>query len=208
MRERGTLLLSVVLIGGLAVGSYWLAQQARLSDIVTRKVGHDIDYTATDITLTRMDDTGRAQYVIDAAALVHYVDDDTGELTQPHMVGAKLDRPEMRVRADLGKTVGEGEEIRLFGNVVMIRQPWRAAPEMVAKGPYMLAYPEREVLSSDQPIEVTRGGSRVNANGMQYDNADRKLNLDGGPSGRVREVIEARTAHKGAATVSAATPTK
>ncbi len=194
MRERSTLVLSVVLIGGLAVGSYWLAQQARLSDAVPRPVGHDIDYTANGITLTRMDERGVAQYVIDAKKLIHYADDDSGELTQPRLVGAKADRPEMRVRADLGRTTGDGEAVRLYGNVVLRRQPWKAAQELVATGPYMLAYPDRELLSSDRPVEVTQGGSKVNANAMQYDNGQRILQLDGGPGGRIRAVIEARSA--------------
>ncbi len=202
MRERGTLALSILLVGGLAVGSYWLAQQARLSDVTPRTLGHDIDYTAEDITLTRMDETGRAQYTVDAKTLVHYFDDDSGELTQPRLVGSKRDRPEVRVRADLGNTTSEGQEVRLFGNVVMVRQGWKGAPEMVATGPYMLAYPEREVLTSDQPIDVVQGGSRVTANGMQYDNGRRTLQLDGGKGGRIREVIEARSARAG---VTAAT---
>jgi lipopolysaccharide export system protein LptC len=193
MRERGTLVLSVMLVGGLAIGSYWLAQQARLSDPVPRKLGHDVDYTADGITLTRMDETGRAQYVIDAKKLIHFADDDSGELTQPRMVGAKLNRPEMRVRADLGKTTSDGQEIRLYGNVVMVRQPWKNSPELVAKGPYMLAFPDREVISTDQPIVVTQGGSRVEANAMQYDNGTQTIQLDGGGNGgRIHEVIEPR----------------
>ena len=197
MRDRSTLLVSLVLLGGLAGGSYWLAQQARLSDAPTRKLGHDVDYTADDITLTRMDETGRAQYVVDAKTLIHYVDDDSGELTQPRLAGAKIDRPEMRVRADLGRTTRDGEEVRLYGNVVLVRQPWKGAAELVAKGPYMLAHPERETLSTDQAIDVVQGGSHVTANGMQYDNGTRLLQLDGGKGGRVHAVIEARSARAG-----------
>ena len=193
MRERGTLVISIALLSGLAVGSYWLAEQARLSDATPKNRGHDIDYTASDISLTRMDDKGRAQYVIDAKKLVHYADDDSGELTQPRLAGAKADRPEMRVRADLGKTTAEGEEVRFYGNVVLNRAPWQGAPELVAKGPYMLALPEQEILKTDQPIAVTQGGSHVTANGMQYDNGYRKLQLDGGKGGRVRAVIEPRS---------------
>ena len=196
MRERGTLVLSLALLSGLAVGSYWLAEQARLSDAAPKKSGHDIDYTASDITLTRMDDQGRAQYVIDAKKLIHYADDDSGELTAPRLAGAKADRPEMRVRADLGKTTSEGEEVRLYGNVVLNRAPWKGAPELVAKSPYMLALPEQEILRTDQPIAVTQGGSHITANGMQYDNGDRKLQLEGGKGGRVHAVIEPRSARE------------
>ena len=206
MRDRGTLVLSVLLTGGLAVGSYWFAQQARLSDVAPRTLGHDIDYTANDITLTRMDENGRAQYVVDATKLVHYADDDSAELTQPRMVGAKVDRPEMRVRADLGKTTSEGQEVRLYGNVVLVRQPWKGAPEMVAKAPYMLALPEREQLSTDQSIDVTQGGSRVTAHGMQYDNGQQTLKLDGGKNGRIRQVIEPRREHASAKTAAPASP--
>ena len=205
MRERGTLVLSLALLSGLAVGSYWLAERARLSDVAPKDRGHDIDYTASDITLTRMDDRGRAQYVIDAQKLVHYADDDSGELTAPRLAGAKADRPEMRVRADLGKTTSEGEEVRLYGNVVLTRSPWKGAPELVAKGPYMLALPEQEILKTDQTIDVTQGGSHITANGMQYDNGFRKLQLDGGKGGRVRAVIEPRSTReaRSAAAVSA-----
>ena len=209
MRDRATLVLSVLLTGGLAVGSYWLAQQARLSDPVVRQLGHDIDYTADQITLTRMDETGRAQYVVDATKLIHFADDDSAELTQPKMVGAKLNRPEMRVRADLGKTTSEGQEVRLFGNVVMVRQPWKGAPELLAKGPYMLAFPEREVISSDQPVVVTQGGSRVDANVMHYDNGTQSLQLDGGGNGgRIREVIQPRRGRSGSSVPPADLPKK
>ena len=209
MRERGTLFLSLALLSGLAVGSYWLAEQARLSDSAPKSQGHDIDYTASDITLTRMDDTGRAQYVIDAKKLVHYADDDSGELTQPRLAGAKADRPDMHVRADLGKTTSAGEEVRLYGNVVLTRAPWKGAPALVAKGPYMLALPEQEMLRTDQAVDVTQGGSHVTANGMQYDNGFRKLQLDGGKGGRVHAVIQPRSARdNAAASVSPSTPSK
>lgn len=208
MRDRGTLVLSVVLIGGLAIGSYWLAQQARLSDPVARQPGHDIDYTADQITLTRMDETGRAQYVVDATKLIHFADDDSAELTRPKMIGAKIGRPEMRVRADLGKTTSEGQEVRLYGNVVLVRQPWKGAPELVAKGPYMLAFPEREVVTTDQPIDVVQGGSRVDANAMQYDNGTQALQLDGGKGGRIREIIEPRRSRSSPAGTPASAPPK
>lgn len=194
MRERGTLVISTLLCGGLAIGSYWLAQQARLGDAVVRKTGHDIDYTAHDITMTRMDLTGRPQYVIDATKMVHYVDDDSGELTLPRVVGSKIGRPEMTLHADRGQTTSDGEEVRLFGNAVLTRQPWRGAAELVAKSNYMLAYPNRELAETDQPIEIVRGGSRVDAASMKYDNATQKVQFDGGSGGRIREVLAPRSA--------------
>jgi lipopolysaccharide export system protein LptC len=206
VREKGTLVMSAILCTGLAIGSYWLAQQARMGDAVTRKPGHDVDYTADAITLTRMDLTGRAQYVIDATKLIHYYDDDSGELTQPRIVGSKLGRPEMTLRADLGKTTSDGEQVRLFGNAVLTRQPWRGAAELVAKSNYLLAYPDRELAETDQPIEIVRGGSRVNANSMKYDNTTQRVQFDGGEGGRIREVLEPHAARVAPQSVPTPTP--
>lgn len=195
MKERGTLVVSLALLAGLATGSYWFAERARLSDTQTRTIGHEIDYTAGNITLTRMDETGRGEYTIDADRLVHYADDDTGEFTQPRMVGARADRPQMRVRADRGTTTADGEEIRLHDNVVFNRAAWKGAAPIVAKGPYMLLNPELETLTTDRSVDIVQGGSRVTANGMKYDNAVRHLTLDGGEKGgRIRHVIEPRAA--------------
>ena len=196
MRNRGTLVISLALLGGLAVGSWWLAEEARRSDATPKIIAHDIDYYADKIALTRMDERGLAQYVIDSDRLVHFADDDSGELTQVSMVGKKPDRPEMWVRADRGKTTSDGQEVRLFGNVVMRRAAVAGTPELIAKGPYLLVLPEREIASSDQPIEVTQAGSRITANGMQYDNGFRTLGLDGGKGGRVHAVIEPRGARE------------
>jgi lipopolysaccharide export system protein LptC len=182
----------VTLCGGLAFGSYWLAQQARLTDVASRVLGHEVDYTASDITLTRMDKTGRALYTIDAKSLVHYYDDDSGDLAEPHVIGSKADRPEMRLRANRGHTTTDGQEIRLYGNVVLDRNAWRNSPPMNARSEYMLAYPDREVVSTDQPVDITRGGSSIKASAMQYDNATQRADFQSSPSTRYHEVIAPR----------------
>ena len=194
MRERGTLVVSLALLAGLATGSYWFAERARLSDTTARPLGHEIDYTAGNITMTRMDETGRGQYTIDADRLVHYADDDSGEFTHPRVVGAKAERPQMRVRADRGTTTSEGEEVRLYDNVVFNRAAWKGSAPIVAKGPYMLLNPELETLHTDRPVDIVQGGSSTKANGMDYDNAVRQLKFEGGKGGRIRQVIEPREA--------------
>lgn len=195
MRERGTLLASVVLLGGLAAGSYWLAEQARLGDVPTRKAGHEVDYTAQDIALTRMDETGRAQYTLDARKMVHYADDDTGELTQPRVVGSKAGRPEMRLRADLGRTTADADEVRLYGNVALNRAAWRGAPPLVATSEFARVWPDRERFETDKTIKVVRGGSSIVAGSMQYDNATQVAKLGSGNGERVRQILAPRDPH-------------
>ncbi len=200
MRERGTLAASVALLSGLAFGSYWLAEQARLGDVAPRKLGHEVDYTAQDITLTRMDDAGRAQYTLDAQKMVHYVDDDSGELTQPRVVGSKVGRPVMRLRADVGRTTADVDEVRLYGNVVLNRAAWRGAAPLVATSEYGRVWPDRERFETDRPIRIVRGGSSITAGSMQYDNATQVAKLGSAPGERIRQIIEPRVAHGAAHT--------
>jgi lipopolysaccharide export system protein LptC len=202
VRERATLVLSVTLCGGLAFGSYWLAQQARLTDVASRVLGHEIDYTASDITLTRMDKTGRALYTIDAKSLVHYYDDDSGDLAEPHFVGSKANRPEMRLRAERGHTTSDGEEVRLYGKVVLDRNAWINSPSMNARSEYMLAYPDREVVSTDQPVDIRRGGSSIRASAMHYDNATQRAEFQSSASTRYHEVIAPRASRVAAPTAA------
>jgi LPS export ABC transporter protein LptC len=194
MRERGTLALSVVLCSGLAIGSYWVAQQARLSDVVPHQPGHDVDYRADGVTLTRMDRNGRALYTLDATKLVHYYDDDSGELEQPRVVGSKVDRPEFHLRANRGTTTSDAEAVRLYGDVVLTRAPWGKVPGMSAKSEYMLAHPDSERVETDQPVRIVRGGSSVDAGSMQYDNGTQRADFQATSGRRFTEVLEPRAA--------------
>src|SRR5271170_7301499 len=102
MRERGTLISSLVLLGSLAAGSYWLAVRARLGDAQARPRAHEIDYFAENFTLTRMDDKGSALYAVASQKMSHYADDDSTVLDQPEITSVRPNQPTVHMRADRG----------------------------------------------------------------------------------------------------------
>jgi len=70
MRDRATLITSLVLLSGLAAGSYWLAERARLGDAKHDQIGHVPDYFVERFSQIRIDEKGFPLYTVDARPLL------------------------------------------------------------------------------------------------------------------------------------------
>ncbi len=82
---------------------------------------HDPDYYIENFTAVGMDTDGNRQYVLEAARLVHYPDDDTSLLDQPHVIQYIPERAPTHIYAETGWVSADGDEVRLTGNVRVIR---------------------------------------------------------------------------------------
>src|SRR5271155_4367058 len=99
MRERTTLITSLVLLGSLAGGSYWLPVRAPLRDAQPRARAHEADYFAQNFTLTRMDEKGAALYAVASAGMTHYADDDSTVLDRPEITSVRANQPTVHMSA-------------------------------------------------------------------------------------------------------------
>ena len=191
MRERSTLALSIALLGGLAAGSYWLAEQARLTVPSTGTARHEPDYFVEKFLLTRMDEQGKGRYTISAARLVHFPDDDTSDLTTPRLVSLAPERPLINMRADKAMISSDGVEVQLIGNVEIHRAAGGADAALRMRTPFLLVYPEQDIARTDRDVEMVRGDSIVTGRGLEFDNGKRvaTLNPKNVPGNRVHAVI-------------------
>ena len=79
------------------------------------------------------------------------------------------------------------KRVILTGDVTLIRAPGSdGEPPMRLNTESLVALPDTEQFSTDLPVEIERGGSRINAVGMDYDNIKRTVKL----RSRVRGTIE------------------
>jgi len=195
LKERSTLVLSLVLLAGLAAGSYWLSERARMSDATPKKVTHEPDAWVENFTLTRIDPKGMGSYAISARRMQHFPDDDRSELEAPRLVSLQRDRARVNVRADHGTLSSGAVEVHLHGNVEIRRAPPGSNPdqktELILRTPALLILPRQDVARTDQPVEMIQGDSRVTGRGMIFDNGKQvvKLNPDLLPGARVRAII-------------------
>ncbi|MGA2549385.1 MAG: LPS export ABC transporter periplasmic protein LptC [Burkholderiaceae bacterium] len=197
MRDRGTLVGSLVLLSSLAAGSYWLAERARLSDPVPRRAGHQIDYFAENFNLTRMDDKGNALYSVNSARMTHFADDDSTVLTNPEITSARPDSPTVHMRANSGNVTSDAEQVTLKGGVLITRAATANNPELRASGTYLEVYPEEDIAKSNQPFLIEQGGSRIVSQTLVFDNTNRTIKMNEGVRARGEAIFEPQM-HKSA----------
>jgi len=82
---------------------------------------HDPDYYIENFTAVGMDIDGNRQYVLEAARMVHFPDDDTALLDKPHVIQYIPDRAPTHTYAETGWVSANGDEVKLTGNVRVIR---------------------------------------------------------------------------------------
>lgn len=208
MRERSTLAISLVLLGALAAGSYWLAEQARLSDASAKGKRHEPDYWIERFGLTRMDEEGHGRYTISSARLVHYPDDDSTTLAQPRLVSLTPDKPRVNMRANEARISSDGERVDLIGDVEIRRAATGDSAEIVMRSPALLVLPEQDIARTDQPVEMIQGATRVAGRGLDFDNGKRYLQLNPNniPGVRVNATFAPRASVRNPAPAAAAAP--
>lgn len=191
MRQRGAFVLSLALLAGLAAGSWWLAELARLGDTASRKLAHEPDYFVERFTITRMDDQGVGQYKLVSSRMLHYADDNSTHLTAPVLTSIKPNQPRVTIHADTGIITDEAEQVRFIDNVVLNRAASRNTQALVVRTQELLVLPEKDIARSDRRVHITQGKSTLLADTMLLDRNWRTLQLNQGrANGRVRAVIE------------------
>lgn len=105
---------------GLAAVSWWLAElsveEQPKFDGAQR---HDPDFIVEDFHSTVMSETGQPQYELRAARLVHYGDDDSSEIEQPHFIQHTPGAAPLHASARRGFVPHGTPYIKLTGDVLV-----------------------------------------------------------------------------------------
>ncbi len=199
--DRLSLYLPVLLMGLLALGTWWLVRNAPqpLVSGQEKAVAHEPDYFMNDFSIKSFDATGRLESQIEGSMARHYPDTDTLEIDNARMFSVSPEGRITRGSALRALSNGDGSEVQLFGNAVVTREPFAAPgrqpqPRLRFEGEFLHAWPNEERVSSNKPVVLTRDKDRFTADSMQYDNLDMVLKLQG----RVRGTIQPGRAASGA----------
>jgi lipopolysaccharide export system protein LptC len=186
--------LPVVLMGMLALGTWWLVRNAPMPVLpeIERPLGHQPDYFMTSFAVKSFDATGRLHSEVRGAQARHYPDSDTLEIDQAHLRSVS---PEGRLTVATGDRAlsnADGSEVQLFGNAIVTREPLparagqSAQPRLEFRSDFLHAFTQAERVRSDKPVTLVRGSDRFTADAMEYDHLDQVLQLHG----RVRGVLQ------------------
>lgn len=184
--ERITIYLPIILMGLLALGTYWLARNAPgLSPVeVARPATHDPDYFMRRFSVKTFDTAGRLKSEVFGTEARHYPDTDTLEIDLPR-IRAFNARGELTVAtARRALSNADGSEVQLIGDAVVTREATtgangQARPRLEFRGEFLHAFLDTERIKSHKPVELKRGDSRFIADSLEFDNLDHVLELHG-----------------------------
>jgi lipopolysaccharide export system protein LptC len=177
MKTRVTHWLPLALVLLLAVLTLWLQQMIE-SPVGSepRLVGHDPDAVVDRFTVTALDATGAPQYRLSAVRLVHFADNDSLELSEPRFV--KRDPgSEITVVAGRGRVSKDYKEAFFYDDVQLVRVPAAGEDELRVRTPYLHVLADRDLATTDRPVNITRGRSTLTGTGMEYSRKTGQLTL-------------------------------
>ena len=190
--EGATLYLPVILMGLLALGTWWLVRHAPQPDapVVVAAPKHEPDYFMVDFSVKNFDVTGRLQSEVQGSLARHFPDTDTLDIDGAQMRSMAPNGRLTRATAKRALTNADGSEVQLFGSAVVTREAMtpargRAQPRLEFRSEFLHAWPQTERVSSNQPVVITRGRDQFTADSMAYDNLEQVLQL----RGRVRGML-------------------
>lgn len=190
--DRLTLYLPVVLMGLLALGSYWLVRLAPPppAEAAPRTATDEPDYFMRDFALRRFTAEGQLQHELRGHEVRHYPDTGHLEVDQAWFRSAGPDGRLTQGQGDRVRTNADQTRHHLEGNVVLVREaaPDGSAPRLEFQGSSLEVDTTAGRVTSGQPVVLLRGRDRLTANSLEYDDQRSQALMQG----RVRATLAGR----------------
>lgn len=191
--DRLSIYLPVMLMGLMALGSYWLVRSTPLAepDATQQPVRKDPDYLMDRFSIKTFDEDGRLKSEVFGEQARHYPHTDVLEIDQVRIRSINSRGHLTTATARRALTNNDATEVQLMGNAQVVREATmdRAGvplPRVSFSGEFLHAFLEEERIKSHKPVELMRGNDRITAESMDYSNFDQVMEL----RGRVRGTLQ------------------
>ena len=173
MRTYITLVL-VIIIGIL---SLWFQEDGKqqLKDI-TQPGERLPDYFMENFSITNMDDTGQINYLLNAAKMFHFADDDSAELEQP-LIKLIQNGESVSLQATRAVFQKNKNTVHLYDDVIIHRQSVQQSDELFIYTDYLKIDTLSKVAENTHPSRVKTAQAELNTIGILIDNIQGKLIL-------------------------------
>jgi lipopolysaccharide export system protein LptC len=168
-------LLLMLALAGL---TFWLERTVREEEGMHPSLRrHDPDYVVDNLTHTRFNVQGLVDSTLAAVKMLHYPDDDSTDLVTPRVVQTKPNEPRVTLTADRGTLSQDGEEVFLYGNVLVVREAGPDRLETRMRTSFMHVVQAHSVIRTDRDIVITEEDRVLSGRGMEYHNDSKELFL-------------------------------
>jgi len=185
--DRFTPYLPIVLMGLMAMTTYWLVRNTPVTSENELEVAprHVPDYLMRDFSVKVFGADGKLKSEIVGIEGRHFPDTDTLEIDQPRIRILGADGRLTTAVAKLGVINADGSEAQLFDKAAVVReastnQQGVAVPRTELQSDFLHLFSNTEEVRSHLPVVLVRGtGNRFSGDGMAYDNLDRVMQFNG-----------------------------
>ncbi len=195
--ERTAIYIPVVLMGLLALGTYWLVRNtpASLVPETRRAVSAEPDYYMRKFGIKTFDEAGQLKSDVSGAEVRHYPDTDTLEIDRAVIRSYSLEGRLTTSTGDRALSNGDGSEVQLIGNALVVRAAFKdvdgkEVPRLQFRGEFLHVYVNEERVKSHLPVVVSRGSDEFEGDTFAFNNLDRVADL----KGRVKGILVPRKA--------------
>ena len=194
--DRLAVYLPIVLMGVMAMATYWLVRNTPLASETELEAAprHVPDYFMRDFSVKVFDAQGKLKSEIVGTEGRHYPDTDTLEIDHIRIRAYNAEGRLTTAHSARGLINADGSEAQLFDQAVVVREAAYTAqgvilPRSELRSEFLHLFANTETVRTHLPVELIRGSrDRFTAQRMTYDNLDRTLQL----SGRVRGSLAPR----------------
>jgi lipopolysaccharide export system protein LptC len=173
--------LPLLLMASLAAGTWWLVRDAPVAETRTAAPPprHEADYVMTHFVVQRFATDGSLRTQIEGTQLRHYPDNDTLDIDDARIRAISDNGTVTLASARRALANGDGSEVQLIGDARVTRPADGKQEEIEFRSEFLHAFRNVEQVRSNQPVVVTQGTNVVHAEGMEYDNLSRVVDLKG-----------------------------
>lgn len=197
--DHVSIYLPVILMGLLAMGTYLLLRNTPPAGAPdpTKPATHDADYFMRQFSVKTFDPAGRLKSELQGAEVRHFPDTDTLEIDRVNLRSYDEQGRLLVATADRGLSNGDGSEVQLIGNAVIVREAsvnaaGKVDPQLDLRSDFLHVITDTEHVKTHKPVRIQRGKDLFTADSMNYDNLNRVAEL----KGRVRGVLTPNPAQR------------
>lgn len=184
MKLTTTRLFPLALMLALALLTFYLERMVHEEEAGPKLRRHDPDYVVNNFTATTYDRDGVPLSVLSAARMLHYPDDDTTDLVAPRIRQTKPKEPHFSVSAERGSLSGDGEEVFLYDNVVLLREADDLRPQARLTTSFLHMVRDRSLVRTDREVTIVEDRRSLSGRGMEYNSELRQFSLQADVVGR------------------------
>ena len=163
---------------GLLAATYWLNQQAQPDPVKPDGSSrHDPDTVVENFSAVKLNKQGTPYFIMSAAKMQHYPDDDSTALEAPRLTLLAEDSPPLLATAESGSISRRGDEMSLQGGVEVLRGAGVKQDQLKLQTEFLKIIPDQDFASSDRAVTITDANTTVNAIGLELNNKTRTIKL-------------------------------